>query len=79
MMKNVMSYKILIMIKIILILMNKLHVVNEYKIFYLKNVVLRLLIKNSNLFEMIIIIKITAIAKAKRRRRYSIIIMLILI
>ena len=65
--------------KIISILINKLHIVNEHKIFCLKNVVSKFLIKNSNFFKIIIIIKIAAIIKAKRRRYYSIIIMLILI
>ena len=65
--------------KIISILINKLHVVNEHKIFYLKNVVSTFLIKNLNSFEVTIIIKIAAITKMKRRRYYSIIIILILI
>ena len=74
-----MSYKILIIMKIISILMNKLHVVNKYEIFCLKNVVSKFLIKNSNFFKIIIIIKIAAIAKTKRRHYYLMIIMLILI
>ena len=78
-MKNVMSYKTLITTRIISILINKLHVVNEHETFYLKNVILKLLIKNSNSFVMIIIIKIATITKTKRRYHYSIIIMLILI
>ena len=37
--------------KMISILINKLYIVNKYKTFYLKNVVLKFLIKNSNFLE----------------------------
>ena len=77
--KNVINYKTLITMKIISTLINKLHIVNKYKIFYLRNVISKFLIKNSNFFEIMIIIKIAAITKTKRRRRYLIIMMLILI
>ena len=76
--KNVINYKTLITIKITSILINKLHVVNEHKKFYLKNVILKSLIKNSNFFKITIIINIIIIMKTKRRYYYSIIIMLIL-
>ena len=78
-MKNVINYKVLITTKMISILINKLYIVNKYKTFYLKNVILKLLIKNSNFFEMTIIIKIAAIIKMKRRYYYSTIMILILI
>ena len=75
--KNVINYKTLIIMKIISILINKFHVVKKYKIFYLKNVKLKSLIKNSNFFEIMIIINIVAIMKIKRRYHYSIIFFLI--
>ena len=69
-MKNVINHDILITIKTILILINKLHIVNEHKIFYLKNVILKFLIKNLNFFKKTIIIKIASKTKMKRRRYY---------
>ena len=65
--------------KIISILINKLYIVNEYKIFYLKNVISKFLIKNSNFFEITIIIKIVIVTKMKHRRRYLIIIIILIL
>ena len=74
-----MNHETLIIIKMISILINKLYIVNKYKIFYLKNVISKFLIKSSNFFEITTIIIIVTIMKTKRRRRYSMIIILILI
>ena len=75
--KNVINNKALIIMKMISILINKLHVVNKHEIFYLRNVISKLLIKNSNFFKITIIIKIAAITKTKRRYYYLMIMILI--